>query len=77
MRNIKPLVVRFDSWPSPGGTISNQKERAKGGYIWRLKTSAPGKMRSIALPAVILGEGKSLISKPGQMGLFSHGRQPI
>ena len=30
-----------------------------------------GRMSSLALPAVILGEGKSLISKPGQEELVS------
>ena len=30
-------------------------------------------MSSLALPAVFLGEGKSLIPKPGQIGLFSLG----
>ena len=34
-------------------------------------------MNTIALPAVILGEGKSLISNPAQTGLLSHGRQPV
>ena len=29
----------------------------------------------VVLPAVIIGEGKSLIPKPGQTGLLSHGRQ--
>ena len=34
-------------------------------------------MGSIALPAVILGEEKSLIQKPGQTGHLSHDRQPV
>ena len=42
-----------------------------------LQTSAPGRVSSIALPAVILGEGKSLISETVQTGLLKHGRQPV
>ena len=52
----------------------------EGGYIWHLKwhlkTSAPGRMSLIALPAVILGEGISDF-KTRLTGLFSSGRQPI
>ena len=77
LQNIPEGDVKSNSWPSRGRTVSNHQERAKGGYIWRVKTSTLGRMSSIVLPAVILEEGKSLISKPGEMGLFSHGRQPI
>ena len=42
-------------------------EGEKGESLGPLKkASALGRMSSLALPAVILGEGKSLISKPGQ-----------
>ena len=44
MCNISPLVVKSDSWPSRGGTVSNQQKKEKGGYIWRLKTSALGRI---------------------------------
>ena len=48
-------------------------EGAKGESLVPLKktASALGRMSSLALPAVILGEGKSLISKPGQEELVS------
>ena len=67
MRNILSLIVKSNSWPSRGGTVSKHQERTKGGYMWHLETSAPCRMNSIALPAVILGEGKSLIFNPGQI----------
>ena len=38
---------------------------------------APLNQCSIALLAVILGEGKSLIPKQAQMGLLSCGREPV
>ena len=48
---------------------------------YRLSTcdviKALGRMSSLTLPAVILGEGKSLIPKPGQTGFLSLGGQPV
>ena len=76
-RKIQPLTVKSNSWPSRGGTVWNKQENEQKARNWRLQTSAPGRMSSVALPGVILGEGKSLISKPGQTGLLSHGRQPV
>ena len=47
-------------------------EGAKGESLAPFKkASALGRMSSLVLPAVILGEGKSLISKPGQEELVS------
>ena len=47
-------------------------EGAKGESLVPFKkASALGRMSSLALPAVILGEGKSLISKHGQEELVS------
>ena len=62
---------------SHDGTVWNKQENEQKARKWCLQTSAPGRMSSIALPAVILGEGKSLIPKPGQTGLLSHGKQPV
>ena len=75
---IEPLVVQVQllafTWRN---YLELTAEGAKGEYLAPSNNSAAGRTSSLTLSVVVLEEGKSLISKPGQMGLFSLGRQPV
>ena len=65
MHKIWSLTVKPNSWHSRGKTVRNKQKNGQKASYWSLQTSIPVRMSSTALPAVILGETKSLIPKDG------------